>query len=155
MTAERSNVLAFEPLPIGWLHLPLTQERAAAIVQFQERTGIELIPHLLDALDDIVFDVGEVALAGAVPCTEHTRGESERLEKSSAHSCRAMHDCAVLPSDEPAKDSGLTKPLRSSHRAQNAACELQPTNYPENANRPDDPSQQSSPRSVNGLCGND
>jgi hypothetical protein len=43
MTAERSNVLAFGPLPIGWLTLPLTQERAAAIVQFEERTGIDLI----------------------------------------------------------------------------------------------------------------
>jgi hypothetical protein len=67
MTAERSNVLAFESLPIGWLHLPLTQERAAAIVQFQERTGIELIPHLLDALDDIVFDLGPARQPGGNP----------------------------------------------------------------------------------------
>jgi hypothetical protein len=83
MTAERSNVLAFEPLPIGWLHLPLTQERAAAIVQFEERTGIELIPHLLDALDDIVFDLGPARQPGGNPAHRagaRPAGEAERSE---------------------------------------------------------------------------
>jgi hypothetical protein len=176
MTAERSNVLAFEPLPIGWLHLPLTQERAAAIVQFQERTGIELIPHLLDALDDIVFDLGPARQPGGNPahragarlgeganefvsrgasCTEHTRSEPDRPAKSNARSCREMHDCAVPPSDEPAKDCGPTKPLRSSPPAQNAACEPQPTNYPATANLLADLSRRSLPLLANGLCGKD
>jgi hypothetical protein len=115
MTAERSNVLAFGPLPIGWLHVPLTQERAAAIVQFQERTGTELIPHLLDALDDIVFDLGPARQPGGNPahragarpgeganefvsrgasCTEHTRSEPDRPAKSNARSCRDARLCS-------------------------------------------------------------
>jgi hypothetical protein len=52
------------PAPSAWLSLPLTQERAAAIVQFQERTGIELIDVLTDALDDIVFDLGPARQPG-------------------------------------------------------------------------------------------
>jgi hypothetical protein len=172
------NVIQFGPVPVGWLPLPLTQARAAAIVHFQARTGRDLIiPHLLDALDDIVFDLGPDRQPGATDCrpgerpageaerrefvsrgascTEHTNSEPERPAKSNARSCRAMHDCAVLPSDEPAKDSGLTKPLRSSPPAQNAACELQPTNYPATANLLADLSRRSLPLLANGLCGNE
>jgi hypothetical protein len=177
MTAERSNVLAFGPAPVAWLSLPLTQARAAAVVQFEERHGYPIIDVLTDALDDIVFDLGparqpggnldhragarpgeganEFSLSRGASCTEHTNSEPERPAKSNARSCRAMHDCAVLPSDEPAKDSGLTKPLRSSPLAQNAACELQPTNYPATANLLADLSRRSLPLLANGLCGNE
>jgi hypothetical protein len=61
--------------------LPLTQERAAAIVQFQERTGIELIPHLLDALDDIVFDLGPARQPGGNPA--HRAGAPQGKARTS------------------------------------------------------------------------
>jgi hypothetical protein len=67
MTAERSNVLAFGPAPVAWLSLPLTQARAAAVVQFEERHGYPIIDVLTDALDDIVFDLGPARQPGGNP----------------------------------------------------------------------------------------
>jgi hypothetical protein len=82
MTAERSNVLAFGPAPVAWLSLPLTQARAAAVVQFEERHGYPIIDVLTDALDDIVFDLGPDRQPGAIGHRpgERPAGEAERSE---------------------------------------------------------------------------
>jgi hypothetical protein len=60
------NVLLFGPVPVAWLSLPLTQARAAAVVQFEERHGYPIIA-LTDALDDIVFDLGPARQPGGNP----------------------------------------------------------------------------------------
>ena len=57
---HRNTVVPFER-PVAWLNLPLNQERAARLVQFEEKTGISVLSALTDALDDIIFDISGTA----------------------------------------------------------------------------------------------
>jgi hypothetical protein len=178
MTAERSNVLAFGPLPIGWLHLPLTQERAAAIVQFQARTGIDLIPHLLDALDDIVFDLGPTRQpggnrdhrVGARPgegangfvlsrgetCIQHQAIHPQPPPKSADTFRRLRTELSLGPSDLSQGSSGRETPRHSSPLSCAETCEQPDAGSAERSTRPpmSGPSCSPSPRIQTDLCGN-
>lgn len=169
----RRNVVALlahrAPELIGWLEIPLTPSRAARLADFCARAGIDAQALVLDLLDDVIFNtaphrtctadnpalwtgMSEVVSGGVVSCVEPTRSFPQSTAQSSARSCRALHDCAVLPSDEPAKASGLSKPLRSSPREPNAACEPPATSFQGSASHPADPSPQSSPKFQGGHC---
>jgi hypothetical protein len=179
MTAERSNVLAFEPLPIGWLHLPLTQERAAAIVQFQERTGIELIPHLLDALDDIVFDLGparqpggnldhragarpgeganEFSLSRGEACVQHQAIHPQPPPKSADTFRHLRTQLSQGYSAATQSSLGLTTPKPLSPLSCAETCEQLDGGSLEKSTRPpmSGPSCSQSPLTQTDLCGND
>lgn len=58
------------PELFGWLYLPLTPARQAAIKAFEARHGHSVIDHLLTALDDITSDTGQ-----------HTIEKNEYLRK--------------------------------------------------------------------------
>jgi hypothetical protein len=82
MTAERSNVLAFGPMPVAWLSLPLTQARAAAIVQFEERTGYPIIDVLTRRARRHRFRFRTRTAArgqSGAPCGRAPRGRRERV----------------------------------------------------------------------------
>jgi hypothetical protein len=175
MKVQRSNVLAFGPVPVAWLSLPLTQERAAAIVQFEARTGMPILDALMDALDDIVFDIAdgrpgtlrgaphpdrlpranEFASEGQVTCVQPTRSESEKPDKSS-------EDCV----SDLTKSSDLSFPTSQNCVGRTKPQPLSPPSLNPMSERPIDGYQvstslqlalcspQLTERSVN-ICGND
>jgi hypothetical protein len=55
---SRNNVAviaALAPATIGWLSVPLTPARAAALAAFTARTGVSAQALAADLIDDIVF----------------------------------------------------------------------------------------------------
>lgn len=162
MIARRNEVAVIAhlaPRTISYLSVPLTPSFAARLAAFCARTDVEPQQLALDLLEDVIFDTASsVASGGVRACTEHYSDGSQKPGKSSARSCRAMHDCAVHRSDEPAKGFGRTKRPRSSRLALAVQYEQPHTSSPASASHPADRSRPSSPRSAAGhsdLCGND
>ena len=98
---------------------------------------------------------GFVVLNGGASCEQTTRKGRASKSQSNARSFMAMHDCAVQPLAEPARESGLLK---------------QPKNWPHEWDAPFARQLMKSqeieshlrvllaslwPKSPNGLCGND
>src|SRR5689334_6521307 len=88
----------------------------------------------------------ELSEQGELSCTEPYAEGSRKPAKSSARSCGAMHDCAVHPSDEPARGSGRTKRRKSLRLALAAQYGRPPTRSLETESHPADQSQPSSPK---------
>lgn len=61
MSAPRRNEVAvianLVPRAIGYLTIPLTPSRAAALAAFTARTGIEAQALAIDLIDDVIFDL--------------------------------------------------------------------------------------------------
>lgn len=64
MSVRRNEVATIAQLS-SWMYLPLTPARQAAIAAFEVKHQADIIPHLLDALDDIVFDTGRPIEGGS------------------------------------------------------------------------------------------
>lgn len=152
MTLRRLNevevIARLAPRTIAFLQIPLTPARAARLADLVLRTGIDPQTLVIDLLDDMIFSL--VECGGKASCTEHCLIESRKPEKSSARSCKALHDCASLPSEKPARDSGPTKPPKSSPRAPSAASEQPATSFQASESLRDDQSPLSSPPFLNG-----
>jgi hypothetical protein len=178
MTAERSNVLAFGPAPVAWLSLPLTQARAAAVVQFEERHGYPIIDVLTDALDDIVFDLGPARQpggnldhrAGARPgegangfvsrgetCVQHQAIHPQPPPKSADTFRHLRTELSLGPSDLSQGSSGRETPRHSLPLSCAETCEQLDGGSAEKSTRPpmSGPSCSPSPRIQTDLCGND
>jgi hypothetical protein len=156
MTIRRNEVAVIArlaPTTIAYLSVPLLPSEQAALAAFVARHGVE--PHVLahDLLMDVIFNrAGFVECDGGVSCTEPYADGPQKPGKSSARSCRAMHDCAVRPSDEPAKGSGPTRQPRSSRLALAVQYARPATSSPAIENHPEDRSRPSSPKSAGGRC---
>lgn len=163
MSAPRRNEVAviarLAPKTISSLQVPLTPARAVRLAEFCLRHDVDPQALVIDLLDDVIFDTASsVECSGGVSCTEPYADGPPKRGKSSARSCRALHDCAVHPSDEPAKDSGHTRPPRSSRLALDVQYGRPVTNSPAIESHPEDRSRPSSPKSAGGrsdLCGNE
>jgi hypothetical protein len=96
------NVLLFGPVPVAWLSSPLTQARAAAVVQFEERHGYPIIDVLTDALDDIVFDLGPARQPGGNPAHRAGARPGEGAnEFSLSRGASCMQHQAIHPQPPP------------------------------------------------------
>ena len=55
---RRTGIIAtLAPSTIGWLYVPLTPSRAAAIAAYELRTGLKAADTAADLLDDVIFNI--------------------------------------------------------------------------------------------------
>lgn len=160
--SEPGNVIPFGPLPVAWLCLPLTQERAARVVQFEEHTGVPILDALIDALDDIIFDTasgrqpsgaddhrpGERAgearagefVSGATSCVQHREtsdgSQSKFLPQSGANAELLPEAGATI------QNGSTTRHATCSERTLASNC----TSSPDTRSAPATPTRRATPK---------